>query len=331
MKRVAAAAVIMGLLAMPALAQHGGAQVGGGGHVTSGSSASHGGEFAGHGGFGGGFSAPRMGGFTSHGPAQRFGGFAPRNGSFRTGGFAPNGWMGSGRTRFTPRSGAGVNRFPYRRFGDFHPGKGSNGHGGNHYGGDRSGRGHDRDEHFHHRRPFYNEFNGLPYAYGYYPYWHGFVIAPGALGPDWLDSDDWDESAQNETGGYASAPYPDYGQPAPDYSAPAPQNYGPPPAYPQPDSGTYQPRPAYQPQAAPSASPRQPYTGGSAAPAPQQALTVIFKDGRAPETIHNYMLTASTLTVLDAKYQQIPVSQIDIAATEAANRADGVNFQVPRN
>ena len=45
--------------------------------------------------------------------------------------------------------------------------------------------------------------------------------------------------------------------------------------------------------------------------------------------VHNYMLTASTLTVLDAQYQQIPVSQIDVAATVSANRAQGINFQVP--
>ena len=41
------------------------------------------------------------------------------------------------------------------------------------------------------------------------------------------------------------------------------------------------------------------------------------------------MLTANTLTVLDAQYQQIPVSQIDLPATVTANRAQGINFQVP--
>jgi len=41
------------------------------------------------------------------------------------------------------------------------------------------------------------------------------------------------------------------------------------------------------------------------------------------------MLTSTTLTVLDGRYQQIPVDRIDIAATQAANRADGVNFAVP--
>lgn len=56
---------------------------------------------------------------------------------------------------------------------------------------------------------------------------------------------------------------------------------------------------------------------------------MIFKDGRPPEKIHNYMLTANTLTVLDEQYQQIPVNQIDVTATDAANRAQGLHFQVP--
>ena len=69
--------------------------------------------------------------------------------------------------------------------------------------------------------------------------------------------------------------------------------------------------------------------GSSDTSRPQQAITIIFKDGRAQETIHNFMLTADSLTVLDQGYQQIPIDQIDVPATNAANRDEGMNFQVP--
>jgi hypothetical protein len=56
---------------------------------------------------------------------------------------------------------------------------------------------------------------------------------------------------------------------------------------------------------------------------------LIFKDGRPSEQIHNYLLTATTLTVLDQKYREIPVDQINLDATEQTNRADGIDFRVP--
>lgn len=65
-------------------------------------------------------------------------------------------------------------------------------------------------------------------------------------------------------------------------------------------------------------------------PAPERPLTVIFNDGHAPQKMENYMLTAKILTDLDAQhYQEIPLDQIDVAATEQANRSNGVDFQVP--
>jgi hypothetical protein len=59
------------------------------------------------------------------------------------------------------------------------------------------------------------------------------------------------------------------------------------------------------------------------------AVTLIFKDGRAPEKIYNYALTRTTLYVTDAKRQEIPISALDLAATEKVNRAAGVRFQLP--
>ena len=59
------------------------------------------------------------------------------------------------------------------------------------------------------------------------------------------------------------------------------------------------------------------------------AVTLIFKDGRAPEKIYNYALTRTTLYVTDATRKEIPVAALDLAATEKVNRAAGVRFQLP--
>jgi hypothetical protein len=336
MKRAAAVAAMFALLALPGIAQRGGAHGGFGGGHASGGFAGHAGGFGGHSGFGGGF-ASHFGGFASHGSgfAPRFGGFAPRYGNFssrfgsyaprgyaprgfaprygnfRPSGFVPRGYAGTGR--YAPRSGAGLNRAPYR----------GNEYGrlGNEYAGNRYGGGHGRGRH---HRPFYNGFNGLPYAYDYGAWpGYGFEIDPWSLGPDWLDYDDSDQSAQNEYGGNVPAPYPDYGEPpygepAPGYGEPAPDAYAAPQVYPPTDTVPY-----------PQQDGPQTRYSGSAASGAQQAVTVIFKNGRPPETVHNYMLTASTMTVLDGRYQQIPIDQIDVPATEAANRAAGANFRVP--
>jgi hypothetical protein len=84
-------------------------------------------------------------------------------------------------------------------------------------------------------------------------------------------------------------------------------------------------RSPYDPSYAPSYAPSQP----SPAPIPEDAVTLVFKDGRPSEQIHNYALTRSTLYVLDLHHQDIPVDQLDLAATEKVNRDAGVDFQLP--
>lgn len=64
-------------------------------------------------------------------------------------------------------------------------------------------------------------------------------------------------------------------------------------------------------------------------PQNEDAVTVVFKDGRPQEEIHNYALTRSTLYVLDQHPRDIPVDEIDLQATEKVNRDAGVNFQLP--
>ena len=150
------------------------------------------------------------------------------------------------------------------------------------------------------------------YGYGYqawtgYPY--PYVIDPGFN--DWSDSDDAGYGSDEPPAqGYANA------TPNADYDAGPEPVQG--PSYAQaPPANARMPRPAY--------------AGATPAPEPEQAITVIFKNGgRAPETIQNYMMNAKTLTDLDRQhYEQIPLDQIDIAATEQANRARGLQFQVP--
>ena len=117
---------------------------------------------------------------------------------------------------------------------------------------------------------------------------------------DWGDSDNSGD-VQNDAGPYYPAPYPDYGYGAPGEIPPA--------------SVQGQQRAAAEP-AAPSA--------------PEQPLTVIFKSGRDPVKMQNYMMTAKVLTDLDSRhYEQIPIDQIDIAATQWANSAVGVRFEIP--
>jgi hypothetical protein len=58
-------------------------------------------------------------------------------------------------------------------------------------------------------------------------------------------------------------------------------------------------------------------------------VTLVFKDGRPAEQIHNYMLTRTTLYVQDERRREIPVDELDLAATVKANKAAGVDFQVP--
>jgi len=177
-------------------------------------------------------------------------------------------------------------------------------------------RDHDRDGD-HHRRPYYRGSNfGLGYGYLGWPGYPFLWNDPGFYG--YGDSDYSDNAAPYADNG-GPVPPDAYQNPDPGYAgAPVPYNYG---------NGGDPPSQGWEPQ-----SGRASYTGPGAVvspAAPQQAVTVIFKDGRPSEQIHNYLLTATTLTVLDQKYREIPLNQINLSATEETNRADGVDFRVP--
>ncbi len=76
---------------------------------------------------------------------------------------------------------------------------------------------------------------------------------------------------------------------------------------------------------------RMPYVGPNTPTDAEmpQAITVVFKDGRPPVRVYNYVLTPSTLYVLDGYRFAVPLQSIDIGATDQVNRQAGVDFHLP--
>jgi hypothetical protein len=189
-------------------------------------------------------------------------------------------------------------RTPYR------PGFGSRNHGWD--------RGHDRR-----RRGWYGGV--YTYAYPAYAYPYPYVIDPGAY--NWSDAGDFGDDQGVATNNFA--PSSDYGYP----QEPSPQDDGQ-PSYPAASASPqlYQPAPAWN-------GTRPPYSGNSTssdAPASEEQLTLIFKDGRRPRPIRNYMMSTKELTDMDPQhFERIPLDVIDIDATVKVNRAHGVDFAVP--
>jgi len=183
------------------------------------------------------------------------------------------------------------------------------------------------------------------YGRGYYrgPVWGGAWLGAGYLGyPGYglgdygdVDASGYDDSAA--AAGGAPDYDPNYGPagPPPDYSAGVTGGYaaGPVPNYAAGPTSGY----AAGYAAAPNTQGYRPaYQGGAAtvvavAPAADEdAVTLVFKDGRPPEHIHNYAMTRTTLYVQDPHHQEIPMDELDLPATEKANREAGVSFEVPQ-
>lgn len=318
MKRIAAVAVWVALFALPVCAQRGGGHGGFSGSRGS-FSGSRGGGFSGfHGApsFHGGFTGPSRGGFSGfrgYAPGRiagspRYRGYpGPYFGRNPIGprwatnsrGFAPTSGLRSPGLRqpstgFRPAYTGAMRRAPYRSSNAWN--RGSSDH-----------RGRDRD---HDRRNFYALYGA---GYPFLPWWDlGYPYYPGYF------DDFGDDDSQSDSYSADSQPYPDnspgpYQQPPPDQQQPSP----------------YAPWPYSYPGTSNSPSQPAPSSHQASAPAEQAQLTVIFKDGRPPEKIHNYMLTASTLYVLDQQHQDIPVNQIDLTATTQVNREAGIEFALP--
>jgi len=199
----------------------------------------------------------------------------------------------------------------YRSMG---PGRSYSGNRGGDWDRGRRGGGRDHDRFDARRRSFNNWYDNFYPAWLSAGYGYPYVIDPGFY--DWsLPDDADDESGVN--------PAYDDGGAGPDYPAPYPEyGYGAPGEIPQEGfAGGISPE-AAQGEPAEAATPPAPNLG--------QKLTVIFKSDRAPVKMQNYMMTTRVLTDLDAQhYEQIPIDQIDVAATERVNKADGVGFAIP--
>jgi hypothetical protein len=157
------------------------------------------------------------------------------------------------------------------------------------------GYGPPRDDRY--RRPYSRAYPlVVPYAVG------------GWIGPGYGDSGFYDDSSVA-------------GPPAADYAG-DPQNLGPEPPLPQDQPEAQgQPAPIYRPA----------YVRPQAEPDPvaDTPVTLIFKDGRPSEQIHNYMLTRTMLYVQDEHRRRIPVDQLDMEATAKANQDSGIDFRLP--
>jgi hypothetical protein len=148
-----------------------------------------------------------------------------------------------------------------------------------------------------HRRPVYGV--SIPYSVGW--------IAPGGFGyagPGFYDPGDYDPSAQPSYPAQSDYPMGSY---------PPPQRYEAPPA----------------PEPAPPSNALQPAYSPAPEPETADAVTLVFKDGRPSQEIHNYLLTRSTLYVRDQQRHEIPVDELDLVATQKLNRSAGVEFQLP--
>ena len=252
------------------------------------------------------FAAPVLPAYAQRGGGGRgnSGGFAAHSSGFASHS-APTshaGFSSVGRTSFmgTPQAGSRyTSARPYQQTVGRVPGVGA-----------PVRRPGDNRQYFH-RRPYAPVYGvGVPYSVGW--------IGPGYY-DDYFDPAYYDDSV------YAPpAPLADY---APAGSSPADD----PPAY---YPGGYGPPPVDQAEAAPAAF-RPPYQRPAPEPEPEAAVTLIFKDGRPTEQIHNYMLTRTTLYVQEQnqgqaqRLREVPLDQLDLSAMDKVNRQAGVDFQPP--
>lgn len=194
----------------------------------------------------------------------------------------------------------------------------------------------------------YGGYNLGGYPYGYYPYGVYPYYGPGAF----AEQDDYDSffnnqpsASQGDAPGYGTPGYgaPGYGAPQYDVgesaypggqyaeypNAAVPSTYREP--YYGPSSG---PAPRQQPAPPPVTSPAEPQAGTQTVAAadiePQPATILVFKGGQPSRKIYNYVITSTAIySFHGTRREEIPISAINVPATEAANRAEGVDFALP--
>jgi len=155
------------------------------------------------------------------------------------------------------------------------------------------------------RNYYYRSHNRGGFSYGL-PLWPGW-IDPGLQGYSDGFGDD-DSAPSQDSSGYDVQQQPVEQE---DQSGPPPQQgYQPD----QPNQSTGETAPAV----------------AAAPPASESTITLIFKDGRPQEHIHNYVLTRSTLYIRDGHPIAIPLNQIDLVATAKANQGSDADFHLPK-
>lgn len=325
-RRFLIAALVSAALAIPSLAQHlSGGRGSAGGHISGPVGVSHGsfaprgnfGGFSPQAGFRGGFSAPHT--FPSSprfnwSPAARpYSSFHPvsrPNFSLARPNFSPMRSMRPGIA-----SGSRMPYIPEHRTGPWH-------------GGGRGDHYRDRD-HDHDRRWRYDGWR-QPYIPTYWA--NSTYLVGGSLPlspyPGYWDDIDWNDDFDSSTGNYgnyAGTPYVNPGYSSQGGYAPAGQvdNSQPENNY-APDNYAYS-----APPQSPSREPYRPETSEAAPVAERPAITLIFNDGRAPLQVHNYAITRSHIYVYDGQQRNIPLSQLDLPATEKTNQEAGNDFSLP--
>jgi hypothetical protein len=79
-------------------------------------------------------------------------------------------------------------------------------------------------------------------------------------------------------------------------------------------------------RAAPPTTPSQ----GTAVKAKSQPTQLVFRDKRTEE-VQNYAIVGQTFWIFsEQRARKIPLAELDIPATEKANQASGVDFQLPK-
>lgn len=71
---------------------------------------------------------------------------------------------------------------------------------------------------------------------------------------------------------------------------------------------------------------RMPYMGEST----RNPVTIIFAGDRLAQRVYNFVITPTTLYVLDGQRRAIPLVNLDLEATRRVNLDAGVDFQVPK-
>lgn len=164
------------------------------------------------------------------------------------------------------------------------------------------------------RNGYYNGYNGYN---GYYPgYW----------GPLWWDTDQsYDLSDQSDQQNAQLQQEVDSLQgevqglrEQEDEARSGPAYYYPPPSYGAPPP----PMQSAPPPAQSNTAPRTKST-------PEPPTTLVFRSGKTEE-VQNYAIVDHTMWVLNERLaRKIPLSDLDIPATEKANDESGVGFEIP--